>query len=88
MFYQNLEILKVHVDDDSLPVQRKFHTTNGAWPQCLSVYFCLPFITVVYDVGWTITIHIYAVEGRTTRVHPWMNELFFVSAIAEVKSAT
>ena len=30
---------------------------------------------------------IYAVEDRTPRVYPWMNELFLVSAIAEVRSA-
>jgi hypothetical protein len=30
---------------------------------------------------------IYAVEDRTPRVYPWMNELFLVSAIAEVRPA-
>ena len=30
---------------------------------------------------------LYAVEDRTPRVHPWMNELYLVSASAEVRSA-
>jgi hypothetical protein len=30
---------------------------------------------------------IYAVEDRTPRVYPWMNELYLVSASAEVRSA-
>ena len=31
--------------------------------------------------------HFYAVEDRIPRVHPWMNELYLVSALAEVRSA-
>jgi hypothetical protein len=34
-----------------------------------------------------INISFYAVEDRIPRVHPWMNELYLVSALAEVRSA-
>jgi hypothetical protein len=32
-------------------------------------------------------MYVYAVEDRTPRVYPWINELYLVSALAEVRSA-
>jgi hypothetical protein len=38
--------------------------------------------------GVTLMSHaVYAVEDRTPRVYPWMNEFYLVSASAEVRSA-